>query len=64
MHMGRSFVGTRLEDQCPCPKEACGLVDMNKASPECDQHTIGSCKTMRQGHHEEDCVAPPSPTLT
>jgi hypothetical protein len=58
-HIGRSWPGdTHIEDTCPCPQEPCGLVDMTKASPDCDQHHVGGAhyaKTIRQGHRAERC---------
>lgn len=55
LHLGRSFSGHWLEDDCPCPQEACGLVRWDRAVPECDQHSMGSSKTMRQGHQWDKC---------
>lgn len=57
MHIGRSFVGHPLEDDCPCPQEACGLVDTAKAVPTCEQHGAGMAKTLRQMHFEAQCPA-------
>ncbi|WP_042422353.1 hypothetical protein [Streptacidiphilus anmyonensis] len=57
-HIGRSFAGTEIEDECPCPQEACGLVDPMRADPECDQHGRGARKTMRQGHRSDQCPGP------
>lgn len=54
-HIGRSFTGHHLEDQCPCPKEKCGLVDNEKANPECEHHKPFSAQTIRQGHLASDC---------
>lgn len=54
-HIGRSWVGTTLEDACPCPKAPCGLVDSDNVSPECDQHPMSAAKTIRQSHTPEDC---------
>lgn len=56
MHVGRSWNGTRLEDDCPCGKAPCGLVDMALVSPECEQHGA-SFRTMRQIHAPKDCPA-------
>lgn len=39
MHMGRSWSGSRLEDECPCPQEACGLVRLDRAS---ENHASGA----------------------
>lgn len=54
-HTGRSFNGHHMEDACPCPQEACGLVDFKKADAECPQHAFGASKTMRQGHMADAC---------
>jgi ribosomal protein L37E len=54
-HTGRAFTGHTMEDECPCPQEACGLIDLNKADTECSQHGFGKSKTMRQGHTAENC---------
>jgi hypothetical protein len=54
-HIGRSWTGHPLEDECPCPQEACGLVDERKAVPECIQHPPERCQTMRQGHIADVC---------
>lgn len=53
MHIGRSFSGTRLEDDCPCPKASCGLV--RSPSDECDQHALLAGKTLRRMHAAENC---------
>jgi hypothetical protein len=53
--MGRSWSGTRLEDDCPCGKAPCGLVDSEQIDPECDQHSFGAAKTMRQMHEPNSC---------
>lgn len=55
LHVGRSWADTHLEDECPCPKEPCGLVDLAKASPECDQHPAERSKTLRQIHEARLC---------
>lgn len=54
-HAGRSFTGHRIEDECPCSQEACGLVSIDKANPECSQHPLGRFKTIRQGHKASAC---------
>jgi hypothetical protein len=54
-HIGRSWQGTRLEDDCPCPKAPCGLVIMDQQDPECPQHALTEAKTIRQTHRVEDC---------
>lgn len=54
MHVGRSWAGTRLEDECPCPKAPCGLATGVFQSG-CPEHDPMAGKTMRQGHHAADC---------
>lgn len=52
-HVGRSWSGTKLEDDCPCEKAPCGLVaSMNDS---CSQHSPFAIKTIRQMHTENDC---------
>lgn len=55
-HIGRSFVGHPLEDECPCEQAPCGLVDTQNVDPNCDQHGFGSAKTIRQMHNADLCV--------
>ncbi|GAA4034644.1 hypothetical protein GCM10023063_18490 [Arthrobacter methylotrophus] len=55
LHIGRSFTGTPVEDNCPCPKAPCGLVDVENVHPACDQHPFEHAKTMRQGHPADQC---------
>jgi hypothetical protein len=59
-HIGRSFGGGRqIEEECPCPKEQCGLVDIGRASPACEHHGFMhnpmASKTIRQSHKPADC---------
>lgn len=56
-HLGRSWpgYGTPMEDACPCPKTACGLVDDTTVHPECDQHPPQRSKTMRHIHPADQC---------
>lgn len=56
-HIGRSWHGTSLEDDCPCGKAPCGLVDTTKIDPGCSQHAMGAAKTMRQMHLDSWCRA-------
>lgn len=56
-HIGRSFEGHSLEDDCPCPQEPCGLVSWDRILPDCPQHGFSACKTIRQSHLEEKCPA-------
>lgn len=52
-HIGRSFTGHPLEDECPCHQAECGLVDI--VDKDCTEHPIGAMKTLRQVHRAEDC---------
>ena len=54
MHIGRSFIGTALEDDCPCGKAPCGLVDTELVSPDCPQHSMAA-KTLCQGWPADTC---------
>lgn len=54
-HIGRSWLGHPLEDDCPCGKAACGLVDSDLIDPDCPQHALTAAKTMRQMHTPADC---------
>lgn len=58
IHVGRSWTGNKLEEDCPCPKAACGLVlseHMVDETEKCSQHS--GMKTFRQIHTEENCPA-------
>lgn len=55
LHIGRSWTGHVVEDECPCPKAPCGLVISGEVHPDCPQHQAN--KTIRQGHAAEDCPA-------
>lgn len=55
LHVGRSWDGHPLEDDCPCPKELCGLVSLSRADPACEQHS--GMKAIRQSHSPSDCPA-------
>lgn len=59
IHIGRSWVGHELEDGCPCPKEACGLVRKDLIVDNCPQHHFTATKTLRQSHTDEDCPKVP-----
>lgn len=54
-HIGRSWTGTALEDDCPCPKASCGLVVSSKIKSDCPQHSLVATKTIRQMHSEDNC---------
>jgi hypothetical protein len=57
-HIGRSFAGHPLEDDCPCPQEPCGLIALDRADNDCPQHGFQKAKTMRQSHVAEQCPGP------
>jgi hypothetical protein len=54
-HIGRSWSGHPLEDECPCPKAPCGLVDVDRTDPACEHHPPERCKTVRQSHPASEC---------
>ena len=54
-HVGRMWGGHAIEDDCPCPQEPCGLVDITKAAPECEHHPFIRCRSLRQGHRASEC---------
>jgi hypothetical protein len=54
-HIGRSWSGSVLENECPCPKAPCGLVPDDQTVPECPEHAPERCKTMRQRHLAATC---------
>lgn len=56
-HIGRSWHGHRLEDECPCPKAACGLVIADFVRLDCPEHAWTATKTIRQIHYLADCDA-------
>lgn len=60
IHMGRSWTGHELEDQCPCLKERCGLVSDRGIDPECPQHGYMAARTMRQLHDARHCPGRPA----
>lgn len=55
LHIGRSWTGHDLEDNCPCPQAACGLIESGNISADCDQHPLRAYKSIRQGHRAHDC---------
>ncbi len=59
-HVGRSFGGHPIEDECPCVKEPCGLVRIDDANPACEHHPPERLKTMRQGHAAHRCPHEPT----
>jgi len=54
-HVGRAWTGTRIEDECPCPKAPCGLVDTSQTDPACEHHPVVRGKSIRQGHPADEC---------
>jgi hypothetical protein len=58
-HVGRTWTGTRLEDDCPCGKGPCGLVDTHLIADGCEQHGIRRARTIRQSHLAADCSCLP-----
>lgn len=58
-HISRSFNDTHLEDNCPCKKAPCGLVDNTGVNKDCPEHAVERTKTMRQIHTAADCPGPP-----
>lgn len=52
-HLGRGLTDHRIEDNCPCRKAKCGLVD--ERASECVEHTPG--RAMGQRHRGYDCPA-------
>ena len=60
-HVGRTWSGTRIEDTCPCPKEPCGLVNLDRTHPDCTEHPPRRAKSMRQIHDADRCPAATRP---
>lgn len=56
-HSGRAWTGHDIEDACPCAQEACGLVDLSRADPECRHHPWERARTIRQSHEASLCPA-------
>jgi len=54
-HISRHWSATDLEDACPCPKKACGMVPLDQVAPECQEHPSTRGKTIRRAHLPEDC---------
>ena len=55
-HISRSFVGLDLEEDCPCGKAPCGMVDTSQVDENCEQHSVRFSKTIRRAHLAEDCL--------
>jgi hypothetical protein len=59
LHVGRSWAGHEVEDDCPCPKAPCGLA-APKNGVVCEHHNPSDytqSRTMRQVHQAKDCPA-------
>lgn len=55
-HIGRSFSGTEIEDDCPCEKAPCGLaIDSGVNTDQCAEHSIDEGKAIRQLHSADAC---------
>lgn len=55
-HVSRSWHGPGiLEESCPCPKELCGFVQVDKADPNCTEHPPERAKTIRDSHSPKEC---------
>lgn len=54
-HLGRAFTGHQAEDDCSCPKAACGLIIQATINPACEQHAWSHAKSMRQSHPAHAC---------
>lgn len=57
-HVCRSFSSTHLEDDCPCPQEACGFVARDKIRVDCPEHSIWAAKSIRRSHRPDACPGP------
>ncbi len=63
-HVSRSFSSTHLEDDCPCPQEACGFVARDKVDPSCPEHSATAVKTIRRSHRPYACPGHREPHAT
>jgi hypothetical protein len=57
-HVGRSWNGHPMEDDCPCGKAPCGLVCSDQIDPACTEHAFTAGKSIRQSHPESFCQGP------
>lgn len=55
LHIGRSWTGHEIEDECPCPQTVCGLIDVTQTVPECEHHPVDRAQSVRQGHYSDEC---------
>lgn len=53
-HVGRSWVGHPIEDECGCVQQPCGLVVFGDKE-DCPEHGALAAKTFRQIHFAKDC---------
>ncbi|MEU2180257.1 hypothetical protein [Streptomyces thermolilacinus] len=56
-HIGRSWTGHEIEDNCPCPKAPCGLVPQDQVTETCREHHWSTAPTIRQSHPATHCPA-------
>ena len=57
-HVGRSWWPHHsVEDACPCPKAACGLVVLSQAREDCPEHGFHKGKSLREIHPAHLCPA-------
>ncbi|MFC8423986.1 hypothetical protein ACFUN7_24425 [Streptomyces sp. NPDC057236] len=63
-HLGRDWTGHAPEDNCPCPKAACGLVLADHIRDDCTQHAWTHARSMRQSHPARNCPARTEPKET
>lgn len=57
-HISRHWDGPgRLEEECPCPKEECGMVNSDRPAEQCSEHNAlrQGAKSIRSGHRAVDC---------
>lgn len=62
LHIARSWGATEIEQTCPCPKESCGFVDLDRTDPACTEHPQGRGRTIRGHHTAEQCPGPRTTT--
>lgn len=55
VHVGRWTGSHDVEDRCPCPQEACGLISAARALRVCPQHAWDADRPLRSGHWASDC---------
>jgi hypothetical protein len=55
LHVARAWVGTDIEDACPCPQAPCGHVTLSTVDPGCPEHGMSAAKTIRSSHPAKGC---------